>query len=642
VSTKRIICLIVFAQIIAFARAASFLIGSPDGRLKVTVSDNVTFSYNVTLGNDTVVYSSPLGIYRDDYTYPREDKITKASDVTSGKSSFTTNKGKKAVVNDDYNEREFYVDGSGYSVVFRVYNDGVAFAYRLSGNGTVTVIGENSGFRFAPDSRAWLSQLAKAKSGWAKTNPSYEDHYHADVPIAELSDHRQGWIYPALVKTGKYWSLITESATDNKYAATHLSEAIDNTFMVDFPHADQNMRYDPSFVKTPAGFILPWRIVIISDKISDIVQSTIVDDVATPVATSESIFTPGKASWSWLVMNDTYTTPEGTRQFIDMAADLHFQYCLIDAAWDRQIGRDGIVKLVKYAAERNVKLILWYNSLGKWNEAYCTPMNLMNSKNVREKEMQWLKDIGIAGIKVDFFGGDKQNAMALYEDILRDACKYGIMVDFHGCTVPRGWSRMYPAFMTAEAVRGQEFCKGEQANEDERPHHCAILPFTRNVVSGMDFTPVVLRPFLGEDGKSGSRRSTTTAFELALPIIFHSPLTHFGLTPTDIAKQPEAVKDYFRQLPTQWDDIKLLYGTPGHDVVIARLSNGKWWIAGINGENKEKTINVDLSTFGMSRKAVIITTQSDTQNVDVKPLGKNHNKTLQINLKGNDGFVIKD
>ena len=265
------------------------------------------------------------------------------------------------------------------------------------------------------------------------------------------------------------------------------------------------------------------------------------------------------------------------KQFIDYAADMHWKYCLIDAEWHKQIGEEKIKDLADYAKTKNVGMILWYNSAGDWNTTPQGPRDKMLTHESRVKEFEKLKAMGIAGLKIDFFGGDGQSMMAYYHDIMEDAEPFGLSLNFHGATLPRGWQRTYPHLMTMEAIRGMEFITFEQGNADQAPTHMATIPFTRNVFDPMDFTPMALNNI------PNIKRRTTSGFELATAILFTSGIQHFAEIPQGMAKTPDYVKDFLKW-PAVWDDIQFLDGYPGKFVVLARKGDGRWYLAGINAD----------------------------------------------------------
>ncbi|MDE5941292.1 MAG: glycoside hydrolase family 97 protein, partial [Muribaculaceae bacterium] len=610
---------------------------------------------------EPALWVSPMVIFIDGVTPVAGVKL-KASAPGKGSVSYTNTRGKSLKVDKMYNSRTFSVPEQGYEIELRVFDDGLAYRYRLlpTAGGDEgrcrRIIAENSGFAFPDGSRGWLTQLAKAKEGWCATNPSYEDHYHMDVALEEKSDERQGWIFPALVRSGNVWTLLTESGYPGEYPGCHLSEARSNTFMVEFPHADHNLRHQPVWASVADGGVTPWRVAVIGDSPAAIVETTLPDDLAERTFSDDGGLKPGKASWSWLYHADAWTTYEGQRKFIDLAARLGLEYCLTDALWDVNIGRERMGELASYARERGVGLLVWYNSNGAWNDAPQSPTDCFNTREARCREMEWLKSIGIAGVKIDFFGGDKQDGMQLYEDILCDADSFGLVVNFHGATLPRGWSRIHRSYMNSEAVFGQEMCRGAGPNEAARPAHCTVLPFARNAVGPMDFTPVVLNRRLawvegdddadlsavsGEvfrDAGNAAVRVTTDAFELALPVIFFEPLTHFGITVSDVDRFPETVWKYVGEVPTVWDRTVFLAGEPGKYVVMAREKDGECYVAAINGTDSE--ISVPLKGWGPKTRAEYVIRSSDNGELVCETGCVMPDKT-EIRVLPRDGFVMK-
>lgn len=638
----RLFLLISFILAFGCVSAKEYTLASPDGQLKVVVADDGGLHYSAAYKGTAALLRSPLGIYRDDVAYGASPQaISSVLPLVSGRTTYDNRRGKCSHVDKPYVEQEFAVAAGLYSVVFRVYNQGFAFAYRLMGHGSnVKVYGEATGFAYPSAAKAFLTQMAKAKSGWEHTNPSYEDPYHIDVPVQETSEHRQGWVFPALVHHDGIWTLLSETGTTAHYVGCHLTEAPDGVFRIAFPEEGHNLASDPTWAQLAVPAQTPWRMVVVSDDLADIACTTLADDLVEQQYAATVTAQPGKAAWSWLFYGDSKTTCEGTIEHIDLAARLGFPYCLVDAQWDQQIGRDAMARLADYARTKNVRLMLWYNSNGKFNTAPQTPMNRMDTPSARKAEMAWLKKIGVAGIKVDFFGGDKQSGMQLYDDILRDANDAGLLVVLHGTTLPRGWQRMYPAFANAEAVMGQEFCRGEKDKEAMRPRHSTILPFVRNAVAPMDFTPVVLGQKLGPNGWE-SVRSTKVGFELALPVVFFEPMSHYGITPDDIQRFPDYVWSYFKSVPTVWDETRLLSGYPGRDVVMARRSGKKWYVAGINGEPVGKDLQLNLSQLGKPTKAMLFSTSPSQRNaVEAKKLRLGRQAVVGVHLSANDGFVM--
>jgi hypothetical protein len=312
---------------------------------------------------------------------------------------------------------------------------------------------------------------------------------------------------------------------------------------------------------------------------------------------------------------------------------MNWEYVLIDANWDKNIGYDKMVDIVQKAGKRNIGIILWYNSNGWWNDAPMTPKNRMHKEEVRRQEFALLKKMGVKGVKIDFFGGDKQATMKLYLDILKDAADFGMMVNFHGSTIPRGWQRTYPNLVSMEAVKGMEYTTFDQRNADLQPQHCCVLPFVRNVIGSMDFTPAVLDPNI-----RNSMLCTTPAFEIALPIIFESGIQHFGLVPDEIRLIPDFAKEYLQQVPTVWDETKLLDGYPGKYVVMARRNGNNWFIGGINGQNSKENLNINLSFLDKNNWNGMLITDGEYRNFVKKAVVLPN--LLNVEMKPYGGFVI--
>ncbi|MFZ2990933.1 glycoside hydrolase family 97 catalytic domain-containing protein, partial [Ideonella sp.] len=276
------------------------------------------------------------------------------------------------------------------------------------------------------------------------------------------------------------------------------------------------------------------------------------------------------------------------RRFIDYAAEMGWNYTLIDAGWDVQIGRERIPALVAHGAARGVGVLLWYNSAGSWNETPLTPRDLMTERASRRAEFAWLRDIGVKGVKVDFFGGDGQSVIRYYLDILQDAAEFGLLVNFHGSTLPRGWQRSWPHLMTMEAVKGLEFTTFGQPDQDAVASHAAMLPFARNLFDPMDFTPLVFGDI------PGIARRTRNGFELAEAVLFTSGIQHYAEVPTGMASVPEAARLTLRALPRSWDETRFITGVPGQHVVLARRSGSRWHVAGLNAGKQPLTLTLDL------------------------------------------------
>lgn len=623
---------------------------SPDRSVVMTVFQEDGRSFFKVQKNKAVIIDRALmGIETSQGSFYADLSLRSKVRDRTRREKYTLNNGKASKISKRYRHVVFRLEnlqGKPIDIEFRLFDDGLAYRYKLYGRGECTIIKEHGNFALPLDAKGYLTPLAKPKTGFGKTNPSYEEHYVYGVPVGTPSSIGNGWSYPALFEMpGAGWMLLSETGTDGNYCATHLDEVSSGgIYKIVFPNIEEGLYSQSVYPTTVLPYETPWRMMIVADNPTKIAESTLATDLVEPVYKPEIEYALDKASWSWLVLKDDSITYEVTRKYIDMASHLDFKYCLVDAPWDVQIGRTGIEELSAYAQSRGVGLLLWYNSNGDWNEAPQTPKDRMHTPKARREEMQWMQEHGIKGIKVDFFGGDKQFYMKYYEDILRDANKYGLLVNFHGTTLPRGWERMYPNFATLEAVKGMEFVTFSQSDADMQAMHCATLPFIRNVVGPMDFTPVILNSRLGINTGVGPYRRTTAAFELALPVIFQSGVQHFGLVPENIDLYPFFLTDYFRKLPTTWDETRFLSGIIGKEVVVARRKGSMWYVAGINAESVEKTFQLDLSDFLKSDtegKAIVSMNGGSLNDVDqITVLAPSRRRTLSIQVAAQDGFVM--
>lgn len=626
------------------AASAAGLIASPDGKLVVQfqLGAGDAMTYEVRKNGAIVLQESKLGLVRDDADFSKELRLLGESDAESVTDTYELLTGKRRLNTYRAIRKVFHLAASKsqkLDVIFQVSNDGVGFRYSFPDTvpaGSL-IRSEASSFHMPAGTLAWLQPMSVAKSGWKATNPSYEEYYAQGIPVGTPSLLGAGWAYPGLFKTGDTWLLVSEGTLGRGDCGTRLShESPDGEYTVSFPDSRETIGAEPINPRPGSGWQSPWRFVAIGD-LKAIAESTLGVDLATPakVATTPAL-KPGKASWSWPLLGDKQTTYEVQKRFVDYAAEMGWAYCLIDAVWDKQIGYDKMQELAAYAAAKNVGLLLWYNSNGNWNDAPQTPKNRLLTHESRVQEFERLKAMGIKGCKVDFFGGDGRPVIDYYLDILEDAATYGLLMNFHGATLPRGWQRAYPNLMTMEAIRGFEFITFEQENADKEPTHAAMLPFTRNVFDPMDFTPVCL------DKIGRVQRRTTSAFELALAVLFTSGIQHYAEIPEGMAKMPEYVRSVMRTIPSVWEDTRFIDGFPGKFAVLARKGEGHWYVAGINGEASAKTVKLDLSEIGATGKAKLITDGSGAEGTlfEQRSMQWSAGQKLDVALKPNGGFVI--
>jgi len=615
---------------------------SPDKSIVLTVflSDSGEIQYNLKKSGVSVIEPSALGLMMKGSDFTQRMKLVKITAPERIEDSYQMKNAKKSNIHYHANQLVLSFSNSEVKkmdIIFRLSNDGMAFQYSLPWiKNNETIVKEYSSFVFDKKARAWLQPMSEAKTGWQQCHPSYEEHYLQDIAVGTVSPLKSGWVYPALFKTNDKWVLITEAALDGTYCGTRLiNDSASSAYSIGFA--------DPREVFTGGGYLpqnnkpwfTPWRVITIGG-LKTIAESTLGTDLAPKaISIDQSFITPGKASWSWINSKDDNIIFSEQKKYIDYAAGMHWQYCLVDAAWDVKIGYDSIKILSDYAAKKNVGLLLWYNSAGDWNTVTYTPKDKLLTKEGREKEFGRLQAMGIKGVKIDFFGGDGQSMIQYYIDILNDAAKYKLLVNFHGATLPRGWERTYPHLMTTEAIYGMEMVTFVQEAANQQANHCAMLPFTRNAFDPMDFTPMNLTGLTS----SNCTRKTTPAFELALSVLFLSGIQHYAQSPEGMEKVPDDVKYFLKTLPDYWDDVKFLEGYPGKYAVIARRSGNRWYIAGINGDINEKKISLDLTSFKKS-KATLFTDGAGSELFSKAILNAARQKKCAVTLNANSGFVM--
>lgn len=615
---------------------------SPDGKITVQVrlAEGGVPVYTVAHSGSVVLKPSRLGVLRLDGDFTAGLTVDSVSAAAPVSDRYTLTHGKRLNCAYSANRRVFHLknaEGKPIQVIFQVSNDGVAFRYHFPGqtDKAVRILRETTSFHFDLTAKAFLQHCPDSRTGWNYTQPSYEEYYQRNIPVGTASPDQAGWVMPALFNSGKFWISVTETAVDTNYCGTRLSQlSPDGEYTVQFAQPQEVRGNEPALPQSVLPWNTPWRVIAVSEGLAGLVESTLGTDLAIPARTDVSAWLkPGIASWSWVILKDDSTVFGCQKRFIDFAADMKWRYCLIDAFWDSKIGYEKIKELADYAATRNVKILLWYNSAGDWNTTPLTPRDKMLTRESRRSEFQKLRDMGVAGIKIDFFGGDGQSMMKYYQNILIDAAAHGLAVNFHGSTYPRGWVRTYPNLVSMEGIKGEEYVTFGQYFADQQPVHCTMLPFTRNLFDPMDFTPVNF------SGIPNVKRRTTAGFEAASAVLFTSGIQHIAETPEGMAGQPEFVRAYMRSLPETWDDVKFIDGVPGEYVVLARKKGNRWFIAGINGENKERTISFRFPVPAGARKAKLITDSSKSGEIIEKPVSLK--APVELTLRPHGGFVIR-
>lgn len=570
---RRTIFLVAFiAQCLLFSANAANIY-SPNGKISASLEGKtLKLNYNNKHVIDILV----------DVTGSKDTDFSLVSKITA---DYQMLSGKRLHCKNEANEYRLE------NLVLRLYNDGAAFRYEYNLKENSDIPAEHTAYIIPENTKRWMQQWTDAYEALFPLTTSYKT-----APVASfsaISKSAEGWNnrwgYPSLIEAQDgVFALISEANIEKTQSASCLYNDKEVYRVV----ADENN------AKVSGAWHTPWRVVI-TGHLKDIVESTLVTDVADENKLEDtSWIKPGVVSWIYWAYNHGSNDYNIIKKYVDMAAKLKLPYVLIDAEWDTMKGGKSIEDAVKYALSKDVKPIIWYNSSVGWVDGAPTPKYRLNKAEDREKEFAWCEKIGVAGVKIDFFSGDNLKNMEYCIDLLESAARHHLLVNFHGATIPRGWQRTYPNLMSTEGVYGAEWYNNVPTFTTKAACHNATLPFTRNVIGPMDYTPCAF-------SDSQHPHITTNAHELALTVLYESALQHLADKPESYYAQPQSVQDFFGSLPTVWDETRFISGYPGESVVIARRSKNTWYVAGINGSDIARTIPLSLSKLNIPASAKI-------------------------------------
>jgi hypothetical protein len=657
---KKLLTVAVLMLTATMIGAKEMRLESPDGKMIVTVSDEGGRPvYQISRDGKLFLAPSPLGVKANigDFT---QGLVMKSCDVKTVTDTYQLKTIKQSQVNYEATEGicQFEKDGRQVlDIIFRISNRDVAFRYKLyprhgrGGETRVAVIeSEASGFVLPEGTTTFLCPQSKPMGGFARTSPSYETSYTLDEEMGK-NGWGEGYTFPCLfkvpfaalqqqtkqIKNG--WVLISETGTDGGYVGCRLLNEGGANYRIGFPQQGEMNGIGST---TPAMSLpgeTPWRTITLGETLANIVETTVANDLVQPKYKAKYDYTYGKGMWSWIIGMDSSCNFDEQKRYIDFAAAMGYRSLLVDALWDKQIGYEKMAELAHYAKSKGVGLFLWYNSNGSWNDAPQSPFGKMDKSGARRQEMAWMQRNSILGIKVDFFGGDKQPMMQLYEDILTDANDFGLQCIFHGCTLPRGWERMYPNYVASEAVLASENLHFGQGACDAESFNGCIHPFIRNTVGSMDFGGSTLNKHYNADNQHGTTRRTSDVYALATAVLFQSSVQHFALAPNNLTDAPAWAMDFMKQVPTTWDEVRFLDGYPGRYVILARRSGIQWYVVGINAEAQplKKTL-----TLPMFAKGTQLSVYADDANLNgsMKTVSQNKKQQLTVTIPQHGGFVV--
>lgn len=590
-----------FALSFSIVSAQQATVTGPDGNLKVDISVNGGKPlYTVTYKDKTILEDSPLGFVTNIGDFSTNvSYVGQSSSVV--RKTYVQDRIKQSVVN--YNANELKItfanaDKNPFDVVFRVSNNDIAFRYEMPQYGetaSIVMKSEATGFDFPENTTTFICPQSNPMIGWKRTKPSYEEEYKADAPITTESLYGEGYTFPCLFHVGDNWALVSETGVRSKYCASHLSDATEGgLYTIAFPNEGELNGLGTSTPGLALPGETPWRTITVGDNLKPIVETTVPFDVVEPLYEPSQDYKFGRSTWSWIVWQDPSINYEDQIKFIDLAAQMGYEYTLIDGGWETNIGRERMEELFKYAQSKGVGVFVWYNSNGYWNDAPQCAKQCMSNSIDRKREMKWLQKFGVKGLKVDFFGSDKQQMMGLYEDILSDANDHGLMIIFHGCTIPRGWERMYPNYVGSEAVLASENLIFSQHADDTEAFNATLHPFIRNTIGSMEFGGTILNKRLNKTNDGGTYRRTTDVFQIATAVLFQNPIQNFAVTPNNLYDAPSSMIEFMKEVPTTWDETRFIDGYPGKYCVLARRHNGRWYIAGVSAMKEPLKLELNL------------------------------------------------
>jgi len=652
------------------AKAETTSISSPDGKLVVTLSDtDGKPTYAVDYEGSTVITPSPLGI-RSDLHYLYLDMNLTGTKTATVTDDYTLNRSKTSSVHYEANQllATFKNANEGSFIVeFQVSNNNIAFRYILPAERErrcAVVHSEATAFTFPSGTTTFLTPQSHAMVGWKRTKPSYEEEYRADAPLGAASQFGHGYTFPCLFKVSKpdeqqsmkrggkrnsktsasdsyIWVLVSETGVDSHFCGSRLDEPTpEGRYAIAYPMVEENNGFGSTGAQVTLPCSMPWRTLTIGG-LDAIAETTIPFDVVRPLYEPSIDYRFGRGTWSWMVWDDASINEKDLKAYIDLSSEMGWEYTLIDNWWDNNLGQKKVEELIRYARSKGVEVFLWYNSSGSWNDTTQGPVDCMSDPITRKRTMKWLQSQGVRGIKVDFWGGDKQETMRLYEQVLSDANDFGLMVIFHGCTLPRGWERMYPNYVGSEAVLASENLKFNQHFDEMEAFNACLHPFIRNTVGCMEFGGSTLNKHYNRDNIHGTTRLTGDGFQLATAILFQNPVQNFALTPNNLTDAPADALRFMKEVPTTWDETRYLSGYPGKSVVLARRHGTTWYVAAVNAEEQPLVYDFDFSLFNL--KGNTAESFADDKNLVFSATSVKANKKgiIRLSIPKNGGTVLK-
>ena len=599
--------ILVIMQLISFTAGAqaekSYELRSPDQTVKVSVTADGNIAYSVSVDGHTIIEPSPISLtLNDNKVLGKHSEITDVQRTSIQQEIRPVVAEKFAVINDHCNEMRLICKG-GYAVVFRAYDNGVAYRFVTHLEREITIVSEQASFNFAGNSEIYFPE--------EESFFSHNERTYLHLKLDTLAAGRLASL-PLLVATGAGPKVLIAESALRDYPGMWIKTGGGSSLNGAFPpyplesrlrpNSDRNMPVTQSadFIARTAGKrSFPWRILAIAKSDRDLLTNQLVYQLAEPLALKDpSWIKPGKVAWDWWNANNIYgvdfragVNTETYRYYIDFAAKLGIEYVILDEGW-YQLGdlldvvpEMDLEALTAYGREKQVGIILWvvWKTLDDQLEAAL------------DQFVKW----GVAGIKVDFMQRDDQEMVNFYWKIAAEAAKRKMLVDFHGAYKPSGLRRTYPNVITREGVKGLEWNKW---SEDITPSHNLTLPFIRMVPGPMDYTPGAVINAQPDHFRVIFNRPmsmTTRAQQVAMYVVYESPLQMMADNPSNYLKELECAK-FIAAVPTTWDDTRVLEAALGEYLVLARKHGDEWFLGAMTNESgREFTLGLSFLEAGV-------------------------------------------
>ena len=592
---------------------------SPNGKVvaRVFMTEAGALQYDIRWKGQPIIESSRLGITVDGIDLG--SKVTIGVPSTKSCDETYETRGVHTQARNHYTQWTFPLthqpSGRNWSLACRVFDDGVAFRYLVSASDKQHVDGESTSWRIVEGCKAWyferLAKKWKLKSyagEWLSTDAG---NLHTVSPPGPI----QGTPIVLELPQQLGYAAITKAATYN-YSGMRLRGVGDRTLVADFTEGDAGFDVD-------GPIVTPWRVTMLADDLNELVNSDLIKNLNPApdlmLFGDADFVKPGRTAWSWETLS--LGTPDTQREFIDLAAEMGFEYSTVDDGWKDWPDPWGTIKsLCDHGKSKNVGVWVWVHS-----KDIMDPTN--NYRQMREY-FDRVAAAGCVGLKIDFMNGESKELINFETAVLRNSAWKKLMINFHGCHASTGEERTYPNEMTREGIRGIEVNK---MKEGPLPaSHNAALPFTRFVVGHADYTPVLF----------SNPGPTTWAHQVATLVTFTSALQTYAEHPDTMMRSPILKKAFpiVKTIPPIWDETRVLLGSEiGKLTVMARRSGDVWFIGILNGEQIAKDYSLDLSFLGDENLA-IAAISDDTTSPRVNLVGLNakadlHEFTTAIPLK---------